>query len=89
MAKGLLESAGVECMLVGENANNLIQAAFRVRLQVKVEDEAASRSCWRGRRARIRWKAGARVGSRIDCAGIWRFWLARMQWGVERAHRCM
>ena len=42
MAKGLLESAGVECMLVGENANNLMQAAFRVRLQVKEEDEAAS-----------------------------------------------
>ena len=43
MAKGMLESAGVECTLVGENANNLIQAAFRVRLQVKMEDEAESR----------------------------------------------
>jgi hypothetical protein len=43
MAKGMLESAGVECTLVGENANNLMQAAFRVRLQVRVEDEAASR----------------------------------------------
>jgi hypothetical protein len=42
MAKGLLESAGVECTLVGENANNLIQAAFRVRLQVKEEDEAVA-----------------------------------------------
>ena len=40
--KGMLESAGVECMLVGENANNLMQAAFRVRLQVKVEDEVAA-----------------------------------------------
>lgn len=43
IAKGMLESAGVECFLVGENANNLIQAAFRVRLQVRVEDEAAAR----------------------------------------------
>jgi Putative prokaryotic signal transducing protein len=43
MAKGMLESAGVECMLVGENVNNLLQAAFRVRLQVRAEDEAAAR----------------------------------------------
>jgi hypothetical protein len=43
MAKGALESAGVECFLVGENANNLLPAAFRVRLQVRVEDEAAAR----------------------------------------------
>jgi hypothetical protein len=43
MAKGMLESAGVECQLVGENANNLIQSAFRVRLQVLEEDEAAAR----------------------------------------------
>jgi len=43
IAKGMLESAGVECFLVGENANNLMQAAFRVRLQVRVEDEAAAR----------------------------------------------
>ena len=43
MAKGMLESSGVECFLVGENANNLIQAAFRVRLQVREEDEAAAR----------------------------------------------
>ena len=43
MAKGLLESSGVECFLVGENANNLIQSAFRVRLQVREEDEAAAR----------------------------------------------
>jgi molybdopterin-biosynthesis enzyme MoeA-like protein len=42
MAKGMLESAGVECALVGENANNLMQSAFRVRLQVKAEDEAAA-----------------------------------------------
>ncbi len=43
MAKGMLESAGVNCSLVGENVNNLLQAAFRVRLQVGVEDELAAR----------------------------------------------
>jgi hypothetical protein len=32
----------VECFLVGENANNLIQSAFRVRLQVREEDEKAA-----------------------------------------------
>jgi hypothetical protein len=42
MAKGLLESSGVECVLVGENANNLIQSAFRVRLQVFQDDEAVA-----------------------------------------------
>jgi len=30
-------------LLVGENANNLIQSAFRVRLQVRLEDEATAR----------------------------------------------
>jgi hypothetical protein len=44
IAKGMLESAGIETFLVGENANNLIQAAFRVRLQVRVEDEVAARA---------------------------------------------
>lgn len=43
LAKGMLESAGVDSFLVGENANNLIQSAFRVRLQVREEDEAAAR----------------------------------------------
>jgi len=43
MAKGMFESAGVECLLVGENVNNLLGAAFGVRLQVKSEDEAAAR----------------------------------------------
>jgi len=42
LAKGMLEAAGVDCFLVGENANNLIQSAFRVRLQVREEDEAAA-----------------------------------------------
>lgn len=44
IAKGMLESAGIETFLVGENANNLIQAAFRVRLQVRIEDETAARA---------------------------------------------
>jgi hypothetical protein len=43
MAKGLLESYGVECFLAGENANSLMQSAFRVRLQVRMEDEATAR----------------------------------------------
>ena len=43
MAKGLLESAGIESFLQGENANNLIAMAFRVRLQVHHRDEAAAR----------------------------------------------
>jgi hypothetical protein len=43
MAKGMLESAGVDCFLAGENVNNLMPAAFRVRLLVKVEDESAAR----------------------------------------------
>jgi hypothetical protein len=42
-ARGLLESSGVECFLVGENANNLLQSAFRVRLQVRLEDEVEAR----------------------------------------------
>jgi Putative prokaryotic signal transducing protein len=43
MAKGMLESAGVESFLVGQNANELLQAAFPVWLQVRAEDEAAAR----------------------------------------------
>jgi hypothetical protein len=42
IAKGMLESVGVECFLVGENVNNLLGAAFRVRLQVRAEDEETS-----------------------------------------------
>jgi hypothetical protein len=44
IAKGMLESAGIETFLVGENVNNLLQAAFRVRLQVRIEDERAARA---------------------------------------------
>jgi hypothetical protein len=40
MAKGMLESAGIKCLLVGENVNNLMPAAFGVRLQVQAKDEA-------------------------------------------------
>lgn len=43
IAKGVLESAGIDCFLVGENVNSLLQAAFRVRLQVRTEDEEAAR----------------------------------------------
>ena len=43
MAKGMLESAGVETFLVGENVNQLMPVAFRVRLQVRLEDEAGAR----------------------------------------------
>ena len=40
MAKGMLESSGIPCFLQGENANNMVPLAFRVRLQVLEEDEA-------------------------------------------------
>ena len=43
IARGMLESVGIETFLVGENVNNLLQAAFRVRLQVRIEDERAAR----------------------------------------------
>lgn len=43
MAKGMLESAGIECFLQGENANNLLSLAFRARLQVHAKDEHAAR----------------------------------------------
>ena len=44
MAKGMLESAGIECLLQGENANALYPGALRVRLQVRAEDQAAARA---------------------------------------------
>jgi hypothetical protein len=43
MAKGMLESAGLECFLQGENANHLLGAAFRARLLVHRKDESAVR----------------------------------------------
>jgi hypothetical protein len=44
MAKGMLEAAGVECLMQGENANELFPGALRVRLQVRAADEAAART---------------------------------------------
>ena len=38
----MLEAAGIETFLVGENVNQLIPSAFRVWLQVRVEDEEAA-----------------------------------------------
>ncbi len=43
MAKGLLESAGIQCFLQGENANSLLGAAFRARLLVHKQDEESAR----------------------------------------------
>ena len=43
MAKGALESAGIECFLQGENANSLLALAFRARLLVHKQDEEAAR----------------------------------------------
>ena len=48
IAKGLLESAGVESFLVGENVNHLLQSAFRARLQVWAEDEETARELLEG-----------------------------------------
>ena len=42
MAKGMLESAGIECFLLGENTNSLLGAAFFAQLQVQKKDEAAA-----------------------------------------------
>jgi hypothetical protein len=43
MEKGLLEAAGIQCFLQGENANSLLGAAFRARLLVYKKDEQAAR----------------------------------------------
>ena len=44
MAKGALESAGIECFLQGEHINNLqMGAVFSAALQVHSRDEAAAR----------------------------------------------
>jgi hypothetical protein len=44
MAKGMLESAGIECLLQGENANDLFPGALRVSVQVRESDEAAAQA---------------------------------------------
>jgi len=43
MARGMLEAAGVETFLVGKNVNSLMPGTFRVRVQVRLEDEAEAR----------------------------------------------
>ena len=48
MAKGLLESMGIECFVQGENANAMLALAFRARLKVRAEDEAAAREVLSG-----------------------------------------
>ena len=43
IAKGALESAGIECFVQGENANAMLAFAFRARLMVHARDEAVAR----------------------------------------------
>jgi hypothetical protein len=43
MAKGVLESASLECFLHGENANALMPPAFKSRLMVHRKDEEEAR----------------------------------------------
>jgi hypothetical protein len=43
LAKGMLDSAGIDSFLLGENANSMLAFAFRVRLQVRRGEEAAAR----------------------------------------------
>jgi hypothetical protein len=43
MAKGMLEAAGIETLMQGENANALYPGALRVGLQVRAVDEAEAR----------------------------------------------
>jgi hypothetical protein len=42
MARGMLEAAGVECFMVGENVSSILPMTFRVRLQVRLENEDAA-----------------------------------------------
>ena len=43
MAKGLLESMGIEAFLQGEHANAMVPPAFRARLRVRRADEVTAR----------------------------------------------
>lgn len=43
MARGLLESAGLACVLAGGNLAHLMPRTFRMRLQVATADEATAR----------------------------------------------
>jgi hypothetical protein len=81
--RGCWSRPGVECFLVGENANNLLQAAFRVRLQVRVEDEAAARELWPAREGASGGRdfcEGAAAASAAETAG-------RAAVGVEQPGR--
>ncbi len=44
MAKGMLESQGIECVLQGVNSNAVMPLAFRVRLEVMQRDEREARA---------------------------------------------
>ena len=44
MAKGMLESFGVECFLSGANANAIYPMAFKVKLSVLARDEAEAKA---------------------------------------------
>jgi len=44
MARAMLESAGIQVFLSGENANSLLPVAFESQLQVRAEDESAARA---------------------------------------------
>ena len=47
MARGMLESAGIECFLVGENVNNLLQAGVPGSAAGSANaNEAARANCW-------------------------------------------
>lgn len=48
IAKGALESVGIECFVQGENANAMLAFAFRARLMVRAGDEAAAREVLAG-----------------------------------------
>jgi hypothetical protein len=48
MAKGMLESAGIECFLQGEQANLLNAFAFRARLKVGEADAETARELLAG-----------------------------------------
>ena len=44
VARTALESANIEVLMQGENANSLLPVAFGVRLMVRPQDEAAARA---------------------------------------------
>jgi hypothetical protein len=44
MARSILEAAGIQVFLQGENANSLFPVAFETQLQVRGDDESAARA---------------------------------------------